>query len=521
MDLSKKRVACLYRVSTKKQMDENDIPMQKNACREFISGFENWELTAEYYEKGVSGYHKPESKRDVLLQIKKDAENVLFDVLLVFMFDRLGRREDETPFIVEWLVEKGIEVWSVVEGQQRFESRTDKLINYIRYWQSGGESEKTSLRVSEKHRQMVIEGKFRGGSPPYGYKLVPSGYKNKKGYSLSKLIIEEVEAEAVKYIYHLAVNYGLGGYKIAQKLNEQNIPTKNGNNWTCAGVINLLKNPVYKGLYVCGKRKSVRGRKMRMSQDHWIFHHDDGLKIVSEDLWQKAEQIRTSRKKKDTKHPKQTKSPLILTGKLVCGGCYKPMSYRYNKKTWLLKTGEKKEKIIPQYICRKRSSQHICTEQHNYYHQKIDEIVLTEIENILECFDTAIFADMFEKEKLEQEKIIEVKLLELERQKKQVEKDLKILQNEILKALKNESKFNEEQLSACILKTENELSVICEKAKSLTLNKTAHFNFNSLDLKLLFTELPVEAKKMIIFLMIDFILIRKDSIDIYFQESFV
>ena len=37
-----KRVYCLYRVSTKKQVDkndknENDIPMQKTACRDFVS----------------------------------------------------------------------------------------------------------------------------------------------------------------------------------------------------------------------------------------------------------------------------------------------------------------------------------------------------------------------------------------------------------------------------------------------------------------------------------------------------
>ena len=31
---------------------------------------------------------------------------------VVFMFDRIGRIDDETPFIVEWFVKKaGIEVW--------------------------------------------------------------------------------------------------------------------------------------------------------------------------------------------------------------------------------------------------------------------------------------------------------------------------------------------------------------------------------------------------------------------------
>ena len=54
-----------------------------------------------------------------------------------------GRREDETPFVVEWLCQQGLEVWSTREGQQKFDTRVDKLLNYIRFWQSGGESEKT------------------------------------------------------------------------------------------------------------------------------------------------------------------------------------------------------------------------------------------------------------------------------------------------------------------------------------------------------------------------------------------
>lgn len=58
------------------------------------------------------------------------------------MFDRLGRIENETPFVLEWFADHGIEVWSVNEGQQKFDQHVDKLMNYIRFWQASGESEK-------------------------------------------------------------------------------------------------------------------------------------------------------------------------------------------------------------------------------------------------------------------------------------------------------------------------------------------------------------------------------------------
>ncbi|SHE39636.1 Resolvase, N terminal domain [Caldanaerobius fijiensis DSM 17918] len=61
-----KRVACLYRVSTTKQLDDNDIPMQKKACREFIAKQDGWVLVKEYEEKGVSGYKISAHERDKL-----------------------------------------------------------------------------------------------------------------------------------------------------------------------------------------------------------------------------------------------------------------------------------------------------------------------------------------------------------------------------------------------------------------------------------------------------------------------
>lgn len=129
----KKRVVCLYRVSTVGQVEKDDIPMQKQYCREFCRGQSGWEIVKEFSEKGVSGFKVSAKDRDAIQEIQKMALKGEFDILLVFMFDRLGRRDDETPFVVEWFVKQGIEVWSAMEGQQRFDTHVDKLLNYIRY----------------------------------------------------------------------------------------------------------------------------------------------------------------------------------------------------------------------------------------------------------------------------------------------------------------------------------------------------------------------------------------------------
>ena len=106
-----KRVLCLYRVSTLKQGDKkDDIPMQRRECKEFISRRDDWVFIGERMEKGVSGYKMSATKRDAIIEIREMAEKKKFDILLVFMFDRLGRKEDETPFLVKWFIEHGIEV---------------------------------------------------------------------------------------------------------------------------------------------------------------------------------------------------------------------------------------------------------------------------------------------------------------------------------------------------------------------------------------------------------------------------
>ena len=105
----KKRVFCLYRVSTTGQLDKNtlanekdDIPMQKHACEEFCERM-GWEIVDSRSEKGVSGYKVSANDRDAIIDIMEAATKKQFDILHVYMFDRLDRKEDETPFIANGL----------------------------------------------------------------------------------------------------------------------------------------------------------------------------------------------------------------------------------------------------------------------------------------------------------------------------------------------------------------------------------------------------------------------------------
>ena len=252
-----KRVLCLYRVSTVGQVDHDDIPMQRIACREYASTHPDWEIVDEVCEKGVSGYKVSTNARDAIVELKKRALLHQFDVLLVFMFDRLGRRDDETPFVVQWFVQQGIEVWSTREGEQRFDNHVDKLLNYIRFWQASGESEKTAIRVRTKHSQMIQEGLWRGGLLAYGYKLEFQGRTNKKNQPVRDLMIDEEESQVVREIFRLLVDEGYGTNRVAQYLNDHGIKTKRGTTlWRGTAIRKIVDNPIYIGVLTFGNERS-------------------------------------------------------------------------------------------------------------------------------------------------------------------------------------------------------------------------------------------------------------------------
>lgn len=73
------RVECLYRVSTKGQVDHDDIPMQRIECRKFAEA-QGWIIIKELCEKGVSGFKVAANDRDAIQELRDDAVNQRFDM---------------------------------------------------------------------------------------------------------------------------------------------------------------------------------------------------------------------------------------------------------------------------------------------------------------------------------------------------------------------------------------------------------------------------------------------------------
>jgi DNA invertase Pin-like site-specific DNA recombinase len=138
-------------------------------------------MVREYIEPGVSGYKKSFHDREEIQMALDDAKEGVYDILLVFSLERIGRREDELPTIWKILKSRNVELWSICDGGQvKNEELGERIAFNVKAVIAQSQSEKTSQFVSEKHKQMAEDGLFRGGTAPYGYKLVKSGVYNKE-----------------------------------------------------------------------------------------------------------------------------------------------------------------------------------------------------------------------------------------------------------------------------------------------------------------------------------------------------
>jgi hypothetical protein len=114
-----------------------------------------------------------------------------------------------------------------------------------------------SRNVSRAMAKVAADGRWTGGSPPYGYRVGPDGH-------LVPGPAEEVEA--VRELFRLAAQGGLSTWSLARVANERGWPVpaasalrqrgrRNPPEWNANGIGFILRNPVYRGTIRYGRKR--------------------------------------------------------------------------------------------------------------------------------------------------------------------------------------------------------------------------------------------------------------------------
>lgn len=530
-----KRVRTLLRVSSRQQLHDDDIPIQRAETTQYISQKKGWVFDKEYIEKAVSAYKNGVQDREVLQQILEDAKNKEFDVLLTYMSDRIGRQEEYSAYVAT-LNQLGIEVWTVVEGQLTTSEHIDKLLNYIRFWQNAGESKKTSQRVRDTQQELIRQGKFLGGKAPFGYELVHSGEISNHGRLLKKPVIVEKNAEIVRKIFNLAVFKGYGYDKIAKTLNAEGVPPVEADKWRSGTIASILKNPIYMG-YPCINRRIHNNGFIRLDRREWIYSNEQvqELVIVSQEMWERAQEIREQRKAKINaskessakQYEEQYNVPFSVKGKLsligitYCGYCGKRLKNGSYANHWTTKTGEKKVSFVGRYYCPEK-----CKERGCYSQKYLEDIIFNVVEKYMDNIKNINITEEIEKMYREQTKAVEKEIKSIQIEQKRIQNDIVTLEEKIPEAIRGDYYFSAEKLSSIINDKQQVLAELNSKLKESkkkmhgTLIKKEEIQSligNAPNWKEEFQNADVPTKQMLLSTIIDKIVVKEDEINIKFK----
>ena len=260
-----------------------------------------------------------------------------FDAILVEAQDRLWRSQAEMHQALGVLRFLGVKVFSVATGSD--------LTDY------GGRVLATVLGLKDEmflddlraktHRGMagaVLRGRAVGGRA-FGYRSEPVTDETGRIVGMRR-VVDQVDAETVRHIFRLYAVDGLTPRAIAHRLNAEGVKpprTARGRpsgSWTPATItgstaraLGILNNPLYVGRVVWNRSRKVRDpetgkRTMRVRPpEEWVWADAPDLRIVSDELWERALARRAERRFSLTGGTRGARPKYLLTGLCVCGEC--------------------------------------------------------------------------------------------------------------------------------------------------------------------------------------------------------
>ena len=229
-----KKGGLYLRVSTREQAQKKtSIEAQERALREY-SKKHNIEVVEVFIDDGYSGtkIDRPEFQR-----MLSCARSGMFDVILVWKYDRFARNLIDQEITILELQKINVAVNSVTESDDRLLRRVVGAVN-----------EEEIIKTLERSK-LVKEDRARQGyhlgRAPYGYDFDPDTHE----------LVQNDDVDRVRELFWL---HGSGDLNVSQ--------FANNNGLTRQAVYGILKNPLYRG-YVKYQGKLIKGKHEGIIED--------------------------------------------------------------------------------------------------------------------------------------------------------------------------------------------------------------------------------------------------------------
>lgn len=302
-------IAAYCRVSTDKEDQLNSLEAQKKFFTEYTEK-NGHNLVRLYADEGISGTKI--KNRTAFQRLMRDAQKGLFEMVVVKDISRFARNTVDFLQSIRQLKALNIETVFLTANQTVLGNSEFVLTIFGALAQE--ESANTSKRI--KFGKKLNAEKGRVPNFVYGYDKVPDDY-----FSLN---INTKEAETVKEIFRLYTEEELGAARIANLLNERGLKTKRDNKWTQNAVARILGNSIYTGKIINGKEEVqdfLTSRRIKKSEDQWFVTERPELRIISDELFNKAQRILENRKNTFTNNHERQSSKHLFSTLIKCKEC--------------------------------------------------------------------------------------------------------------------------------------------------------------------------------------------------------
>ena len=283
------RATYYCRVSTDSDVQLNSLDNQLDYYENYIKGKSAWTFVEGYIEEGVTGTRA--DKRPSFMRMIKDAKSNKFDLIITKDVSRFARDLEDSIHYIRELKSSGVGVFFENQALNTFDPNAELVLNML-FNIAQEESRKISASVKFGYRKAIDKGHVLGSSNITGYKK-----------DNCSLVIVPEEAKLVRRIFELYATGEYGFHKLAKKLSEEGYVNKRGRIYDKETLKRMIQNPKYKGFYRARTYEILdyrtKKRKKNSIENQIIYKCEDGSipAIVSEELWDKANEISTSRTK--------------------------------------------------------------------------------------------------------------------------------------------------------------------------------------------------------------------------------
>ena len=318
-----RRVSIYGRVSTEHEAQLSALENQMQWYDDQAKYHPNWTVVEKYIDEGITGTQA--KKRPAFLRMLEDARSGKFDLIVTREVCRFARNVVDTLVVTRELKNIGVEVFFIDDNIWTMDGDGELRLSLMATL-AQEESRKTSERVKAGQKISRDNGVLYGNGNILGYDRVGDTY-----------VINEEQAETVRMIFDLYLQ-GYGSMKIANILTERKRKTASGLvKWSVSNIMRAIRNATYTGTKCYNKSRSnnflEQKRINNLDMSTYEYVEGDFPAIVSQEVWDKAQEIRTSRVKpslvsstKTTHSKRDSKDIWVNLLRCSCGS-----SFRKNK----------------------------------------------------------------------------------------------------------------------------------------------------------------------------------------------